>query len=476
MRKVFAICAVALVAALAVFIPVRFLGSRDASDRIEAQAPPAGADGATEAEAEAEGRGGDPDAGAVRLGEARLTQVVAAPAAGWAGESVVGTGNTWEPSVAADPSSPYVYAMYNDFSAPKACNTCPQPPMIVRASANGGATFGPEVGICQCPHVGFQYDPVVAVTSTGTVYAVFMNDYTIVFAKSTDHGATWSAPLKVSGKLSSDKPWMGISPNGTDIYITFTKGTGGDLYESHSHNGGASFSAAQLIGTQAGTHYFYSNGFAVLPSGVAVMSASLYPNSNRQASSSPISITTFRTTNGGTSWTRVNVDTVFAGPEYKTSSTTTLAADAGGTLVAEYGGSTSPGLNGAIWVRRSTDGGVTWSARTLLTPAAGGGDSSFPAIAGGAAGAFRLTYMDNRTGAWNTWYRASTDGGLTWSADVRVSDATSGASYKSATGYTDVYGDYDAIAITNFGKSVIVMGEGASFSAGPGNVWFNRQT
>lgn len=87
-----------------------------------------------------------------------------------------------------------------------------------------------------------------------------------------------------------------------------------------------------------------------------------------------------------------------------------------------------------------------------------------------------VTYLDGRTGAWNTWYPASTDGGLTWSADVKVSDATSGASYKSATGYTDVYGDYDAIAITNLGKSVLVMGEGASFSAGLGHIWFNRQT
>jgi hypothetical protein len=231
-----------------------------------------------------------------------------------------------------------------------------------------------------------------------------------------------------------------------------------------------------MIGTVAGVHYFYPNGFTVLPSGVAVMSASLYPNSNRQASSNPIYITTFRTTDGGTSWTRVDLDTVFGGPTYKTSSTTTLTSDAAGTLVAEYGGSTTAGANGQIWTKRSTDGGVTWTAKTLITPATGGGDASFPAIAGGASGDFRLTYMDSRTGAWNVWYRASTDGGLTWSADTRISDATSGAPYKSAAGFTDVYGDYDMIAITNGGKSVAVSGQGASFTAGPGNVWLNRQT
>ncbi|MDP9331032.1 MAG: glycoside hydrolase [Actinomycetota bacterium] len=395
---------------------------------------------------------------------------------GWAGETIVGAGDTWEPYVAADPSAPYVYVIYNDFSGAKACKNCPSPFMVVRTSSNGGSTFGSEVRLCQCAHVGFQYDPTIAVSSSGTVYATWMNNYTIVFSESTDHGATWSTPLTVSGKLSSDKPWMGISKNGTDVYITFTKGTGGDLYETHSHNGGTSFSTAQLIGTVSGTHYFYSNGLAVLPSGTAVMSASLYPNTNRQTASSPIFITTFRTTNGGTTWTRVTLDSIFAGPTYITSSTTTLAADVSGNLVAEYGGSTVAGTNGIIWVQRSTDGGLTWTGKQQLTPTTGAGDSSFPAIVGGASGDFRLTYMDSRTGVWNVWYRASTDGGLTWSADAKVSDATSGASYKSAAGFTAPYGDYDGIAITNLGKSVAVMGESASFTTGPGNIWLNRQT
>lgn len=407
-----------------------------------------------------------------------LVPAASAATTGWAGEGIVGAGNTWEPFVAADPGSPYVYVVYNDLTGTKQCNTCPSIPMIVRASSDGGATFGPEVQICGvgCPHVAWQYDPTLAVTSTGTLYAVWMNLYTIVFAKSTDHGATWSTPITISGRVSSDKPWMGISKNGTDIYVTFTKGTGGDLYETHSHNGGSSFSSAQLIGTVAGTHYFYSNGLAVLPSGAAVMSASQYPNSNRQVTTAPISISTFRTTNGGTTWIRVNVDSVFAGPTFATGSTTTLAADATGNLVVEYGGSTSPGLNGNIWAQHSTDGGLTWTGKTLLTPATGGGDASFPAIAAGGTGDFRLTYMDSRTGAWNVWYRASTDGGVTWSADARLSDATSGASYKSAAGFGGPYGDYDGIAITNLGKSVAVMGEGVSFSTGPGNIWLNRQT
>ena len=116
---------------------------------------------------------------------------------------------------------------------------------------------------------------------------------------------------------------------------------------------------------------------------------------------------------------------------------------------------------------------MTWQPAVPIE--SGPADASFPAIAGGAAGVFRLHYGDNRTGSWNTWYRASTDGGQTWSADLDISDADTGATYKTAAGFTSEYGDYGAIDITNTGKSVAIWGAGASFSAGPGGIWFNRQ-
>ena len=87
-----------------------------------------------------------------------------------------------------------------------------------------------------------------------------------------------------------------------------------------------------------------------------------------------------------------------------------------------------------------------------------------------------MHYADNRTGSWNTCYRSSTDGGQTWSAEADISDADTGATYKTAAGFASEYGDYGAIDITNTGKTVAVWGEGASFSTGPGGIWFNRMT
>jgi hypothetical protein len=427
-------------------------------------------------EEEAEGfeEGGDPDAAAENhVGTIRVRQRVFDPcplaAVGWAGEVQIANDDTWEPYVAADPSAPYVYALYNRYGI--TCQRCPNPQMQIRISSDGGQTWAPEKPICTCTGVAGQWDPVLATASSGAVYGTWMNSNTIVFSKSTDHGVTWTTPLRVSGKSWADKPWMGTSANGNDVYVAYESRS--QLFLTSSHNAGASWSTPVAVNTDTSV-YRYPNGFVVLANGTAVLSDSKYSGGSVKTSG-PVEIEVSRTTNGGTSWSKVTVDnTVFTGVNFETSSTTTIAADAAGTLVVEYSGAITQGANNRVFTRRSTDGGLTWSARTEV--GTGTANGSFPAIAAKASGDFRITYMDNSTGAWNVWYRSSTNGGVSWSAPVRISDATSGAPYKNANGFTSYYGDYDGIAITNAGKSVTVSGQGASFSTGPGSIWFNRQT
>jgi hypothetical protein len=78
--------------------------------------------------------------------------------------------------------------------------------------------------------------------------------------------------------------------------------------------------------------------------------------------------------------------------------------------------------------------------------------------------------MDARTGAWNVWQRGSIDGGLTWSPDAKVSDARSGASYKTASGFGFPYGDYDMVTLNSAGETVAVMGEGDTSQIN-GDIW-----
>jgi BNR repeat protein len=389
-----------------------------------------------------------------------------AATAGWLGEAKLSnptTGDGWEPAIAADPSAPYVYAGWMQYAGNKIY-------IAVRVSADGGSTWGAVTKLFTSNQG--QYDISLATSSSGAVYATYMQGNKIEFQKSTNHGASWSAPLQVSGGTWADKPWEAVSASGTDVYITWT--SRGDLYAVNSHDGGATFSAPLRVTAETG-QYYYSNGGAVLPNGTAVMVGSEYPEGgNSTRLTGPVPIVVFRTTNGGTSWTRTVVDTLNTGASYATSSVTTVASDANGTLVLVYSGSLTVGANGHVYVRRSTDSGATWSARTEMTTSAGGADATATAAAGKGNGQFTLTWMDARGGGWNVWQRGSTDGGLTWSADAKVSDATSGATYKTAAGFGLEYGDYDTVTINSAGKTVAVMGEGDANQI-HGDIWVNRQ-
>jgi len=414
----------------------------------------------------------------------KIRYAAAAAATGWRGEVPFDpTADDWEPAIAADPHAPYVYWVATHFGAKPCPGNCPVPWMALRVSTDGGASFGPLKALCACKG-SWQYDPEIEVVeNTGAVYAAYLNGFNTVFTKSTDHGQTWSTPVTVFGNVSwTDKPALTTSADGRDVYISWNGPNGGDPWMSVSHDAGATWTQTQLVNSN---RYFYAYDADVLPNGNVVFSESSIDYSGPGASA--VGVVEFRdfvSTNAGASWTNVLVDTVPVGEACTATGCSSdfylghsgVSADASGNLVFVYDGATTNLGPQTIWARRSTDGGLTWSARTALSVS--GEEATSPAVEALGAGDFRCWYMQTNGGnvdQWNVWYRTSTNGGSTWSAPVKISDATSGAAYKTAQGFQEVYGDYGEIAITNTGKTIGTWGEGTSYD-GPGGVWLNAQS
>ena len=82
-----------------------------------------------------------------------------------------------------------------------------------------------------------------------------------------------------------------------------------------------------------------------------------------------------------------------------------------------------------VWFRSSSDGGAHWSARTSVSTDATPSFHVFPTIDAGVAGDIRIAWMDNRTGAYNVWYRSSSDRGQHWSDETKVSQFRRGYTY-----------------------------------------------
>ena len=401
---------------------------------------------------------------------------------GWTGEQRFGskTNDDWEPAVAADPKDPYVYILTTRYGGRKACQACPDPALILRVSSDGGATFGADRFICACRGIVAQNDPQIEVATDGTVYAAWLNDFVpgVVFSKSGDHGRSWTDPitLKTPAIAFGDKPALAISSTGRDVYVAWNAS---DSFISFSHDFGATFGAP--IKTNSDTRYWFAYSGAVAPNGTVTFAETNYTQDN----TGPVRVEAIRSTNGGRQWHEVLIDTVAQQPpcvsagcpsEYYGPSSP-MAMDATGRLVVMYQGASVAAGPQRVYVRRSNDGGRTWSKRTDIDGGPLGTNGAFGGAAGTGHGDFRVWYQDDRNGAagWNTWFRSSHDGGVTWSAEVRLSDRSGGAPYKTAAGYAQPYGDYGEVAITNEGATIAVWGEGTSYT-GPGGTWFNLST
>jgi BNR repeat-like domain len=383
----------------------------------------------------------------------------------------------WEPALATDPSSSRVYQMTTRYGGPRACPTCPDPAMVIRMSRDHGETWGPDRFVCACPGVDGQHDPQVEVAMDGRVYAVWMNDFTpgAVFARSSDHGRTWTEPVELLGALRwTDKPILAISKTGRHVYVAFNMS---DSYFVASHDFGRTFSSP--VKSNRDGLYYFAGGGAVAPGGAVYFSETAYAQNNR----GPVNILVIRSTNGGRTWTQTVVDVAeeqppctvpgcpraFFGPQ------AALAIDRDKVVMVAYNANSSTRAPQRLYVRTSTDG-VNWSERIDVGEGHEGANAAFPALAAGqVAGDFRLGWQDDRNGAraWNTWFRRTVDGGARWTETVRLSDRPRGTHYKSADGYRLPYGDYFEIGVDPSGLSHVIWGEGPHYT-GPGSNWYTQ--
>jgi hypothetical protein len=130
----------------------------------------------------------------------------------------------------------------------------------------------------------------------------------------------------------------------------------------------------------------------------------------------------YRSTNGGASWsTGVQVNDVSAFYQQVTGHSIVILND--GMRTAGWFNSVSAG-NDHFHTNVSTDDGATWSPSV---PADHAGSGVYPAIATDGASVFAT--FDSYHGSWDIYFRASSDGGRSWSEDAcRIDDdATSAA-------------------------------------------------
>jgi BNR repeat-like domain len=384
-------------------------------------------------------------------------------------------GDQWEPAIAADPYG-HVYVLYPQYGSVPGCQSCVLPAMTLVVSDDNGLTWQAPHEIT--PHASGQFDAQIVVDPADhrTVYAAWLQDDNtdMVVAKSVDFGQSWSVVIADRGSEDADKPILAV--RGRDVYVAFNRLR--RIRVASSHDGGITFtsidvnSALRLVRALAG-------GATVDPDHNVFVAWAGY--TARDGAKGRVNLYTSKSSDGGKTWTTTLMDSSGAPPDCSSfycergylGAQITMASDDAGTLYALWNSARADKIPERIYFASSTTAGETWSPKTGISRAPTSVEHAFPALAAGSAGDVRVAWMDTRsTPFWNVYYRSSSNGGATWSAELKLSSYVPGYLYIRFRGFSFPFGDYFGIAIDGDGHTQAVWGEGLNFRS-PGSIWYS---
>ncbi len=159
------------------------------------------------------------------------------------------TGDSSGPQIAVDVSG--------NISVVWADTTSPNADIFFSRSTDGGTTFSTPKDLSNNTGGIFSFAllfPQIAVDASGNINVVWANNtLTIFFSRSTDGGATFSTPKNLSNAGGSFQPHIAVDGSGK-INVVWRGSTPGnaDIFFSRSTDGGATFSTPQKLSNNTG--------------------------------------------------------------------------------------------------------------------------------------------------------------------------------------------------------------------------------
>jgi len=410
-------------------------------------------------------------------------QPAAAPkpgASGFSPQARLGfnVGDQWEPAIATDDYGG-VYVLYPQYGGVPGCpaTVCASPTAILQVSRDRGATWGSPHAAA--PSGTEQVDTQIAVDPVDgrTLYAAWLQNgkSDIVVARSSDLGDSWATVVADHTNAGTDKPILAV--RGPHVYVAYNHAQ--TVLVSSSHDGGATFTSTK-VNPNAKLGWSLAGGGTVTPDGSVYFAWAGY-HQNGQAKG-PVNLYVSKSSDGGATWTNRVLDVSASPPDCSSyfcgwaylGAQLALTSDDAGTLYALWNaGSVDKGPE-RVYFSRSQDGGVTWTARADVSRAPSGAAHAFPAVAAGAPGDIRISWMDARNGPlWNVYYRRSSDGGRRFGSEVDLSTFVGGFGYIQPAGFSFPFGDYYEMSIDDRGDSQLIWGEGLNWDS-PGSIWYSR--
>jgi len=393
------------------------------------------------------------------------------------------SGDQWEPALAADGRG-HVYILFPQYGRIGECPACTAPTMALLTSSDNGISWEPARPLLTSS-TG-QFDPQITVDPVDrqTLYASWLqnNKRDVIVARSQDFGRSWYFAVAERSQEGADADKPVLAVRGPNVYVGFNHDEKFAVAASHDY---AQTFSTTVVNPDAGPGWSLAGGATVDLAGNVYFSWTAYARQNIR--SRPVGVFVSRSSDGGRNWNTALMDVSSAPPSCSAQgceagflgAQIALASDYAGTIYAFWNAGTANGGPERMYFSTSTNGGASWSAKVDVSTAGTGVEHAFPAITAGAAGDVRIAWMDTRMAdaqnrpLWNTFYRASTNGGATWSAESQLSGPMRGYDYIQPIGFRFPFGDFFSIGIDNQGTTHVVWGEGRNYKS-PGSIWYTR--
>jgi hypothetical protein len=412
-----------------------------------------------------------------------LSAKAALAASGFTSQHRLGytSGDQWEPALAADAHG-HIYILFPQYGPVEQCSKCTSPTMVLMTSEDNGLSWGPPRPLLASPSGQFDAQIKVDPDDGQTLYVSWMQGrHNIVVARSRNFGQSWyPAVAEHSPEVDIDKPVLAV--RGSDVYVSFNQNQ--TLSVAASHDYGQTFSST-VLNPGAAPGWSLAAGATVDPLGKVYFSWTAYPPTD--ILTRPVEVFVSRSADGGRNWSTTPVDVSSAAPGCSAqvcaagflASQMALASDDAGVIYALWNSGSVTGGPERIYFSSSTNEGQNWSAKVDVSDTRLGVEHCFPAITAGSTGDVRIAWMDTRNEdrqnhpLWNSFYRASTNGGATWSPESKLSGPVRGYDYILPSGFLFPFGNLFSIGIDNLGATHVVWGEGRNYSS-PGSIWYAR--
>jgi hypothetical protein len=275
--------------------------------------------------------------------------------------------------------------------------------IFYKRSTDAGLTWGEDT---QLTNTVYSYDPCIALTGS-VVHIVWQEErdgyYEIYYKRSTDGGVSWDEDVRLTNNTSNSwNPSMTV--NGSVVRVVWEDERQGnsEVYYKSSADGGVSWGTDTRLTVNTADSWNPSISVSGLDVHVVWYD---FRDGNWE-------IYYKHSANGGVSW---GAETRLTNNSYV--SRYPCIASTGSAVHLVWHDNRDGDYE--TYYKRSTDGGQSWGVDTRLTDASG--ISMYPSIAVSSS-ALHLVWYDMRDGNYEIYYKRSTDGGLNWETDIRLTD------------------------------------------------------